>query len=316
MAFEHIGLLALTLPLAILAWALLKQRTDIGHSSFSLFEGMMAINFNLIQRVFVCLAIILAVIALAKPYHEEIKKITTVQEGRELVVLIDTSSSMDETTTEGGKKIDLAKTATANLVKNLPENRFALFSFADRSQLEWPFSFAEKLSGLHDPILNRLEALKAHGGTNIARSLLAALDHCDVLSNKGTKGKAIILVSDGISTIDEEEGEEIVSRSEEAGIKIYWVWVKSVERSESLNQHYSKQAESVEVVVEASGGKIFKTAPEDIEEAISEIGRLETTPIVTVEEEATQVYHLRPFLLAALALFIPAVLIETVKEVS
>lgn len=314
MQFEHIGILILAPILAILAWILLTQRTYIGYSSLSLFKGVRTINLDFAQRFFVCAAIVLVVIAVAKPYSEEVSRRTSFQEGREIIFVFDTSSSMTEAAI-GGKKIDIAKVALTNFVKGRKTDRIGLLSFNDKTQLEWPLCFAEKLSGLHDPILARIESLKASGGTHIALALLAALDHADALANKETKaGKAIILVSDGVSEVREDEAQEIIARSNEAGIKVYWVFIRGADASELSRSYYADKINSVKAVVEASGGKVFEMAPEDIEAAIAEIGRLEAAPIVTVEEETVRVYHLRSFLLAALPLLILAAIAEIVKE--
>jgi len=324
MQFEHLWVLGLALPVAVLVWILLRQRTDIGHSSFTLFKSVLAIDLGLIQRVLALAFVVLVMVVLSKPYNDMVEEIVTVQEGRELVFLLDTSGSMASKAADSDlKKIEIAKRVLADFIKGRNKDRNALISFADQAQLEWPLSFAEQLSGLHDPILARLESLEVRGGTNIARALLTTLDHFEVLSDREAKGKAIILVSDGVSYIKPHESEEITSRLQEGKIRLYWVFVKEQEVTYPYHMPYygssggssSSQNKALTEIAEASGGKVFETAPEEIATAIAEIGKLEANPIIFVEKEITRVYNYRPFLLAALALFIPFILIELVKEV-
>lgn len=312
--FEHAWVLILAPIFVALVWLLSRQRTYLGYSSLSLLKGVRSINLNFIQKILLSLGVILVAIALARPYREIVEVRISRQEGRELVFVLDTSGSMGGRTKEGTKLED-AKKVIATFVRERRRDRIGLIIFTDQTQLRWPLSFAEETSGLHDPILNQLEALEVYGGTDIGKALLAALDHFDVLSNKEAKGKAVILISDGVSTIEEEKGEEIVSRLREGKINIYWVIIREgVASSYNPESYYVRQIKAVADLVEGVGGKVFETTPEDLAAAIAEVGKLEAAPIVTVEEETSKVYYLRPLLLAALALLIPAAVIELVKE--
>lgn len=309
MQFENSQILFLAPVLMVLVWVLLRQRTYLGFSNAELLKGTITLNLNLAQKILLCAVVTLVVLALAGPYREFVESVVDTREARDLVLLLDKSGSM-----KGVNKIEAAKYVAKEFVENRSEDRLALISFDGTPQLEWPLSFAEETSGTHDHILRRLIALEASGATDIPRALLFALEILEVGGE--SEGKAIILVSDGISTIDTEEHETIVPKAVALNAVVYWIWIRESETtaSESLSHYMNDQVKSVKKLTEAVEGKVFTTRVDDLASVFEEVDVLQTSP-VTFKEEVSRTYHFQPFLLGALAFLALAILVELVKEV-
>lgn len=306
MQFENPQILILAPILCGIIWVLLRQRTYIGFSNTKLLKGAVTINLDLGQKILLCAVATLAAIALAGPYREFVESVADTREARDLVLSLDISGSMK------GVKIGAAKYVVKEFVENRSEDRLALISFDATPQLEWRLSFAEEASGSHDHILRRLAALEAHGATDIPRALLFALE---ILEAGGeSEGKAVILVSDGISTIDTAEHETIVPKAVALNAPVYWIWIREQRPEKPEYKYRSKQTDSVKRLTEAVGGKVFETSVEDLASAFEEIDGLQTSP-VTFKEKVTRVYHFQPFLLGALAFLVLVILVELMKEV-
>lgn len=329
MKFENPQIFLLLIPALLVIWFLLRQKTHLGFSTFKILglglprkvkidgkevpvERVLAIPLDLLQKVFFTVVVCATIAVLAGPYIRIAEEVTY-QEARDLVVTLDTSGSM-ESVFQKEKKIETARRAVREFIEARTADRNALISFESSPQLEWPLSFAEESTGRHDPILQKLEVLEAAGGTDIAKALFAALEHFDQAGE--SQGKVLILVSDGISTIEDEEHEEIVSKIEESGIRLYWILIRSDETMTlDLGSVFQGQAIATVIrLVEEVDGKIFETTPEDLANAFTEVEQLETSP-VTFKEETKRIYRFQPFLLIALVAFVPAIIIELVKEV-
>lgn len=309
MQFENLRTFLLLIPALPVIWFLLRQKTHLGFSTFGLMKGALTIRTDLLQKIFLAVVIFAVVAVLAGPYIEIAEKVTY-QPARDLIIAFDISGSM-EIEFQGEKKIETAGRVVEEFVETRAADRIALISFESSPQLEWPLSFAEETSGRHDPILQKLEVLKVAGGTDIAKALLATLDLFDLQGE--SEGKAIILVSDGISTIEDEESEEISSRIEEGDIHLYWIWIKGDTTNTSLAWR-SKSLITITRLIDQVGGKTFETTPEGLANAFDEVGKLETSP-VAFREEVKRIHRFQPFLFTALAALVPAIIIEFVKEV-
>lgn len=311
MKFENPQAFLLLIPAFPIIWFLLRQKTHLGFSTLGLLRGGLTIRLDLLQKIFLTIVVLAAVAVLAGPYIEVAEKVTY-QEARDLVIALDTSGSM-AMKFQGEEKLETAKQVVREFVETRAVDRIALISFESSSQLEWPLSFAEETTGYHDPILQKLEVLEAAGGTKIAEALYATLDLFDLQGE--SRGKAIILVSDGVSTIP-QDSEEITSRIEEGKIRLYWILIRgndSIPADHKLVYQSQGIATVIELVDQVKG-EIFETTPEDLANAFNKVGQLETSP-VTFKEEVKRIYRFQPFLLIALAALVPAIVIEFIKEV-
>lgn len=166
------------------------------------------------------LAALLLLLALARPqwgFHwEEFR-----QRSLDIIVLLDSSKSMLAQDIKPSR-LQQAKWAVSDLVKELRGDRIGLIPFAGSSFLQCPLTidypaFLMTLDDVYAGIIPR-------GGTAIAQALQAAMDSFEKTDQAD---KVIILISDG----EDHEGdvESVIKRLKEEKIKVFAIGVGSLE---------------------------------------------------------------------------------------
>ena len=192
---------------------------------------------------------------------------------RDLVLVLDTSSSMDT------EKLRQAKAALKHTLSSLkPYDRFALVSFAST-----PVSFREELApAAEDDLLAAgtwVDKLEAGGGTDISAALEAALAiRGDQPSDRTFQ---IVFLTDGLPTVGLKETPEILKildRRDRRGIRIYTFGVGDdvdahlldlLAEKTSACSTYVRPGEDIEAKVSAFSRKIGRPARTDLKLAIS-----------------------------------------------
>ena len=165
-------------------------------------------------------ALALLVVALARPqwglHWEQVQR-----EGVDIVVALDTSRSM-LTADVKPNRIDRAKLAVLDLVKQLQGDRIGLVAFAGTAFLECPLTldyaaFAQSLDATDVGIIPR-------GGTALNEAIRIGLEAFEA---RQSKHEALILITDG----EDHSGkvEEAAKQAAERGVKIYTVGVGTSE---------------------------------------------------------------------------------------
>ena len=141
------------------------------------------------------------VINIFSPESKEMKK----NSHADLICVIDISGSM------AGSKINLAKKSLNILVELMDQNdRLALILFNDKAQKYYDLNYLNKSNKLQ--LNNKINEIKAEGGTNIISGLKIAID---ILKNdkdisKPNRTSSLLLLSDGCDNILNEM--ELVQR--------------------------------------------------------------------------------------------------------
>lgn len=168
------------------------------------------------RAAMVLMALALIVVALAGPrwgFHwEEVRR-----EGIDILIALDTSRSM-LTQDVKPNRLERAKLAILDLVKELQGDRVGLISFAGTAFVQCPLTldyaaFAESLRAVHVGIIPK-------GGTALGAAIDAGIE-----AFEGRQGKyaALVLMTDG----EDHEGgiDEAAQKAAELGIKIYTVGI-------------------------------------------------------------------------------------------
>jgi Ca-activated chloride channel family protein len=218
-------LLALLPVLAAAAWWRLRQRArllagfaedhllprlapDVDHRRRHLREGV---------RLAACA---LLIVALAGPQWgmrwEEVRR-----EGVDLIVAVDTSRSM-LTTDIKPSRIERAKLAVLDLVKQLQGDRLGLVAFAGTAFLTCPLTldygaFTQSLNAVHVGLIPR-------GGTALGEAIRTSLEAFEARQGKH---EALILITDGEN--HEGDVDEAAQLAGERGVKIYTVGIGTTE---------------------------------------------------------------------------------------
>ena len=192
---------------------------------------------------------------------------------RDLVLVVDTSSSMDT------EKLRQAKAALKQTLNSLKRDaRFGLISFAST-----PVSFREQLATADEADLLEattwVDKLEAAGGTDISAALEAAIAmRGDPIADRTFQ---IVFLTDGLPTVGLKETPEILKildRHDQEGIRIYTFGVGDdvdahlldllAEKTRACST-YVRPGEDIEAKVTAFSKKIGRPARTDLKLAIS-----------------------------------------------
>lgn len=191
-------------------------------------------------RLLAMATIAFVVVAMANPGSPE-ARIERIGRGAELSVVMDRSSSMDtivhyNKSPEAGlaprvsrSKNDIVRVALSELLRQRPDNRYALTLFNAAVLRVSPFTddIAVIQAGLDASRVGR-----GSNETNMGLALLAAIDVFEGRSYSGSR--AILLVSDGGAKLSEVIRKEIQQGLERNRVALYFIYIQSGPNSPDL----------------------------------------------------------------------------------
>lgn len=310
---EWFWLLAL-LPLVV-AWYWRKNRqlnaewqmSSLGPSSAQSRFWAMVKTLLWVMRI---IAMILIIVALARPRHVDQSIRIKTSRGIDIVMAIDVSASMlarDLTP----NRLEALKAVAARFIDNRPNDRLGLVEYAGESYTKTPLTSDKTI------VLSALKSIEYNtiieGGTAIGMGLATAVNR---LKESRAKSKVIILLTDGVNNsgfIDPRTASELAV---EFGIKVYTIGLGSnglalspVGMRPNGQFQYGKVPVEIDEallqeIAQTTGGLYFRaTDNSKLGEIYQEINKLEKTEI---EEFKYQQYDegFRPLILAALGLLL------------
>ena len=144
-----------------------------------------------------------------------------------VVVVIDTSGSMDDTS-DGAKKITLAKSGLKAIVEQLhPMDDFGIIGFSDTYEWLQPLQSVTTIQNVDD----RFSTIGAKGGTLIKPSLVKAYEALN--SIEGNKQRHILLITDGQG--DQEHYEDLTQQLAATDISLSCIGIGDEVASDFLN---------------------------------------------------------------------------------
>lgn len=184
--------------------------------------GSVSVTRRVTRAVLVLAALGFAFAALAQPRYGFIER-ETKQEGRDVIVAIDTSKSMLATDIAPSRLVR-AKMFTQDLMRLLRGDRMGLIAFAGSSFLQAPLTLDYNAVG------NALEELDTsiipRGGTNIAAAISAARE---AFGKAEGQVRALVILTDGEEL--DADGISAAKKAESEGIRIFTVGIGSPEGS-------------------------------------------------------------------------------------
>ena len=225
-------ILLLLLPFA---WWLLQRERRRGTAQLQAFgdESLLAETSalpvprrRLWRQVLQLGTLALGVVALARPQLGD-RPATRAQNGRDLLVLLDLSRSMNaaeaETGSQGETRLAVAKRAVAEVIAASPGDRVGLIVFGGSAFLQLP------LTSSHAAFQRYLDAASTENlgdpSTSLASALTAA---ATTFEHDGERGyQSVLLASDGESSADDLAPS--LTRLRRAGIPVFAIGVGSPE---------------------------------------------------------------------------------------
>lgn len=233
------------------------------------------------------LAVLLLLVALARP-RQGLAIAVIPEEGIDLVIALDTSSSMTERivgTTE--TKLDAAKRVVRDFAATLEGDRVGLVIFQSRALTMAPLTVDEQAIGRS---MDQLRSGLLPDGTAIGLGLAESLN---LLRESPAKSRVVVLLTDGQHNSGEIDPGAATALARALGVRVYTIGF-------GAGRPGSVDAGTLTQMAEATEGRYFDAATaEDLAEAYTAIGRLERSAVG--ERRFTRYRELAPALaLAAL----------------
>ena len=280
--------LLLVVPLLVF-WYVLKLKKQTAQLSISSVQGFKKNSlWSKLKHALLGLrmtAIVLVVLALARPQTVDVSSKTKTTRGIDIVIAIDVSASMLAKDLKPNR-LEALKNVAADFIKGRPNDRIGLVEYAGESYTKTPITSDKSI------VLQSLKDIKYNsiitGGTAIGMGLATAVNR---VKDSKAKSKIIILLTDGVNNagfIDPQTASELAV---EYGIKTYTIGLGTngmalspIAIRNGVFQYGKIQVEIDEnllkEIAEVTGGKYFRaTNNRKLKEIYTEIDKLEKTEV-------------------------------------
>lgn len=281
------------LPLAVLPLILSAQRPQGYPTLDGLETDPLSAVIDWILRLAGALAIAALLFGIAG-LHRLGGTIEKTGEGAHIVLLVDRSSSMDNTfagrAPEGNEesKSAAARRLLKDFILHREHDLVGVAAFSTSPMLVLP------MTGHKEAITAAVDAMDRPGlaYTNIGRGLALALDMQE--ADTSMASRAIVLVSDGAGVIDRKVQEKLRAAFARRPINLYWLFLRTQGTPGISSVPAPGEEDTPQTMPERHLDKFFKSLgvsyrafeaenPESVEHAIDAIGKLERSAI-TYEE--------------------------------
>jgi len=237
------------------------------------------------------LGIVMALIALASPISKEYLG-STKKEGRDIVLVIDTSESMKQARfdakDEQKNKFTVVQEVASDFVASRVDDRIGLVSFADIAFVASPLTFEKEF--LQQIII--MQKLGVAGQRTAIND--AVVQSYNMLMHSNAKSKVIILLTDGVDNMSRVPRSELISLIEHSSVRLYTIGIGS---SRDFDGAY------LEELAQAGGGRAFTAnSASGLREIYQKIDALEASKIEAKHYEVKHPLFPFPLFIAILSL--------------
>jgi Ca-activated chloride channel family protein len=276
------------LVLPILAWRhwrnLFVDGANVSHpAGFALSSGgTVWFHLHFLLKV---AAIVLLVVGLARPQKALAGEETTT-EGVDIMVVLDTSGSMDARDFKPRNRLGVAKQVVRDFVEGRVADRIGLVVFAARAVTRCPLTVD------YDVLLQLVQATELGvlpDGTAIGNALATAVSR---LKASKAKSRVIVLVTDGVNNTGEIDPQTAAEMAQTLGFKVYAVGVgREGTAPFPVTNPYTGRKELVEMevrideelltdIAQRTGGRYFRaTDSETLRSIFKQIDTLERSTV-------------------------------------
>jgi len=288
--FTNPGFLWLLLCIPILAiWYFLVRKKDSANLKMASTSGFSQQNIwakiKPVLYLLRLLAIVLLIIALARPRNVEVSKKTKTTRGIDIVMAIDVSASMLAKDLKPNR-LEALKTVATKFVNKRPNDRIGIVVYAGESFTQTPITSDKTI------VKNTIRKIKwgqINDGTAIGMGLGSAVNR---LKDSKAKSKVIILLTDGVNNTGFVDPKTATELAKELNIKVYTIGLGTngtalFPVAKDLNGKLIFRNAPVEIdekllkfIAKDTGGKYFRaTGNKKLESIYNEINKLEKTKI-------------------------------------
>ncbi len=239
-----------------------------------------------VKWLLLSLAWILLVAALARPIFVG-KEIPLPAEGRDLMLAIDLSGSMDERDLgTRANRLSVVKQAADDFISRRKGDRLGLILFSDRAYLQAPLTFDRQVvQSLLQEAQVGLTGQKTAIGDAIAVALKRLKDRPKNNKNGEKDSRVLVLLTDGANNAGVMHPLKAAQLAKKLGIKIYTIGVGGT--GQIVNTPFGRQRiatsdldeNTLTQIAQLTGGKYFRaTNVQGLNEIYQDINKLE--PVV------------------------------------
>lgn len=231
------------------------------------------------------------VAALASPVTEE-RYMPSHTMGRDMVLVIDASRSMDEpfSITRKGNKFETLKTVLADFIRHRKEDRLGLVVFGEYAYIASPLTFDKEILRSMIPYL---EVGMAGEKTAIYDALAMA---AKMLKKSEAKSRVAVLITDGRNTAGKIPLAIAEKLLQEYGIKLYTI---------GIGRAGEYDAKVLEELARSTGGRFFTASdPKMLEKVYRQIDTLEPSKVEAKPIVQKNYLYSYPLFVAAMALLL------------
>ncbi|MBN8911764.1 MAG: VWA domain-containing protein [Rhizobiales bacterium] len=302
------------LPLALLPLLLSSQRTQSYPSVEGIETDPLSVALDWLLRIAGVVAIAALILGIGG-LHRLGRTIEKTGEGAHIVLLVDRSSSMDNTfagrAPEGGEESKSA--AARRLLKDFILHRdhdlvgVAAFSTSPMHVLP--------MTEHKGAVMAAVDAMDRPGlaFTNVGRGLALALDMQE--ADTSPAARVIVLISDGAAVIDRKVQEQLRAAFARRPINLYWLFLRTEGTPGISTVPAPDEQDTPQAMPERHLDKFFKSLgisyrafeaenPQAVADAIAEIGKLERSPITYFERIPHEDLKARAFAVAIAAMLV------------
>jgi len=304
----------LLLPLALLPLLLSAQRSQSYPSIEGIETDPLSVVIDWVLRLAGAIAIAALILGIGG-LHRLGRTIEKTGEGAHIVLLIDRSSSMDNTfagrAPEGGEesKSSAARRLLKAFVLGRDHDLVGVAAFSTSPMHVLPMTEHK------EAVTAAVDAMDRPGlaFTNVGRGLALALDMQE--ADTSPAARVIVLVSDGAAVIDRKVQETLRAAFARRPINLYWLFLRTEGTPGISTVPGPDEQDTPQAMPERHLDKFFKSLgityrsfeaenPEAVEHAIAEIGKLERSPITYYERIPHEDLKSRAFAVALAALLV------------
>lgn len=278
--------LILLLPLAVYFFKGRKSG-KLSFLQFSNFGGIrqQADSRQKLLGFFDVIAALCLVTALARPVSLE-KVVTPPVEGKDIMVALDVSGSMEALDFQPKNRMEAAKTVVEQFVNARKTDRLGLVFFSKDSFLQVPLTTDYTM---YINLLRRIKTGVIEDGTAIGNGLGLAISR---LEDSKTKSRLIILLTDGDNNSGNLSPEAAADIAKKYGIKVYTILIGTDKpvpfpagkdifgRDAYQNVQMKTNPALLQKIADTTGGRFYKSiSTEELKNTFAEIDKLEKSPV-------------------------------------
>lgn len=281
------------LPLVVLPFIVAAQAPQSYPSLANIEADTVSVAIDWVLKLAGAIAIVGLLLGLGG-LHRKGFSIEKAGDGAHIVLLIDRSSSMDNSfagrppTGEEESKSAAARRLLKAFVQARAHDLIGVAAFSTSPMHVLP------LTDHKGAVLAAVEAMDRPGlaFTNVGRGLALALDMYE--ADPSLASRAILLVSDGAAVIDRKVQEKLRAAFAKRHVNLYWLFLRTQGTRGISYAPAADEIDTPQALPERHLDKFFKSLaipyksfeaenPEAVAQAIEEIAELETSPITYVE---------------------------------